>query len=79
MAYNINQPGINQSKKFRYALSDYTEFHFGITSTKIGISTKNYDNHFLELLILQNIFKNNSSCKLKFLIPNYSPGLSCRC
>jgi hypothetical protein len=38
MAYNINQLGINQSKKFRYALSDYTEFHFGITCAKVGIS-----------------------------------------
>jgi hypothetical protein len=34
MAYNINQLGINQSKKFRYALSDYTEFHFGIKTAE---------------------------------------------
>jgi hypothetical protein len=40
MDYNANQPGINparlrlsggQSKKLRYVLPDYIEFHFGIS------------------------------------------------
>jgi hypothetical protein len=51
MAYNINQLGINQSKKFRYALSDYTEFHFGIIhpmtpSHRMNLSINLLINHF---------------------------------